>query len=39
MTGNIVTFKVHDLMYVVPSKAEKHVSYGELDGTTKCVMS
>jgi len=39
LTGNIVTFKVHDPMYVVLSKAEKHVPYGELVGTTKCVMS
>lgn len=37
MTGNIVTFKVHDLMYVVLSKAEKHVPYVELVGTTECV--
>jgi hypothetical protein len=39
LTGNIVTFKVHDLMYVILSKAEKHVLYGKLVGTTKRVMS
>ena len=37
MTGNVVISDVDALMYVVPSKAEKHVPYGELVGTTECV--
>ena len=32
-TGNVVISEVDDLMYVLLSKAEKHVSYGELVGT------
>ena len=34
MTGNDVTSHVDALMYVVLSKAEEHVPYGELVGTT-----
>jgi hypothetical protein len=33
MSGIVVISKVHALMYVVLSRAEKHVSYGELVGT------
>ena len=36
MTGNVVISEVDALMYVVLSKAEKHVPYGELIGTTEC---
>ena len=36
--GNIVTSKVDALMYAVLGKAEKHVPYGELVGTTECIM-
>ena len=32
MPGNIVIFKVDDLMYVVLGKAEKHDHYSELVG-------
>ena len=38
MTGNDVTSQVDFLMYVVLSKAEKHVPYGELISTTECIM-
>jgi hypothetical protein len=34
MTGNVIISKVDTLMYVVLSKAEKYVPYGELAGTT-----
>jgi hypothetical protein len=34
MIDNNITSKVDALMYVVLSKAEKHVPYGELVGTT-----
>jgi hypothetical protein len=34
MTSNVVKSKVDTLMYVVLSKAEKYVPYGELVGTT-----
>jgi hypothetical protein len=36
-TGNIVITEVDALMYVVISKAENHVPYGELAGTTECM--
>jgi hypothetical protein len=36
MTGNVVISEAHTLMYVVLSKARKHVPYGELVGTTEC---
>ena len=37
MTGNVAISEVDTCMNVVLSKTEKHVSYGELDGTTQCV--
>ena len=36
-TDNIVITEVDALMYVVISKAENHVPYGELAGTTECM--
>jgi hypothetical protein len=38
MIGNDSVSEVDALMYVVLSKAEKYVPYGELVGTTACVM-
>jgi hypothetical protein len=38
MTGNVVISEVDAVMYVVLSKAEKHLPYGELLGTTECIM-
>jgi len=35
MTGNVIVSEVDALMCVVRSKAEKHVPYGELVGTTE----
>ena len=35
MTGNVVTSEVDVLMYVVISRAEIHVPYGELVCTTE----
>jgi len=35
MTGNVVTSEVDVLMYVVISRVEIHVAYGELVGTTE----
>jgi small nuclear ribonucleoprotein (snRNP)-like protein len=37
MTGNVVISEVDAHMNVVLGKTEKHVPYGELDGTTECV--
>jgi hypothetical protein len=37
MTGSVVISEVDALAYVLLSKAENHVPYGELAGTTKCV--
>jgi len=37
MTGNVVISEVHALMYVVLSKPEERVLYGELVGTTECI--
>jgi hypothetical protein len=37
MTGNDVISEVDALMYVVLSKAEKHVPNGEFVGTTECL--
>ena len=37
MTGSVVISEVDVLMYVVLSKADKHVSYGELAGTKECI--
>jgi len=36
ITANIVITKVGALVYVVLSKKEKHVTYGETVGTTEC---
>jgi hypothetical protein len=36
ITGNVAIFEVDALMYVILSKAEKHMPYGELVGTTEC---
>jgi hypothetical protein len=38
MTGNVVTSEVDAVMCVVLSKATKRVPYGELIGTTECMM-
>ena len=38
MTGNVIMSEVDDLIYVILSKAEKHEPYGELAGTTECMM-
>jgi len=35
MTGNVVISVVDALTYVLLSKAENHVCYGELAGTTE----
>jgi hypothetical protein len=37
ITGNVLMSDVDARMYVVLSKAEKHVPYGELVGTTECM--
>jgi hypothetical protein len=37
MTGNVVTSEVDALMYVVLSRAGKHVPYGEFVGITECI--
>ena len=37
MIGNVVISEVNALKYVVLSKLEKHVPYGELVGSTKCI--
>jgi len=37
MTVNVVIFEVDALTYVVLSKAQKHVPYGESVDTTKCI--
>lgn len=37
MTGIVVISKADALTYVVLNKAEKHVPYVELVGTTECV--
>jgi hypothetical protein len=37
LNDNVVTPKVDVLVYDVLNKAEKHMPYGELVGTTKCV--
>jgi len=38
MIGNVIIFEVDALIYVVLSKAEKHVPYGEVVGTTECIV-
>jgi hypothetical protein len=37
MNGTVVISDVDALTYVVLSRAERHVPYGELGGTTECV--
>ena len=37
MTGNVVISEVDALMYVALSRAEKHVPYVELFGTTEFI--
>jgi len=37
MTANVVIAMVDAFIYVVLSKTEKHMPYGELNGTTECV--
>jgi hypothetical protein len=37
MNVNVVIFEVDAHMYVVLSKEEQHVTYGELFGTTECI--
>ena len=37
MTGSVVLSEVYARMYVVLSKAEKHLSNGDLVGTTECL--
>jgi hypothetical protein len=37
MTVNVVISEEEALVYVVLSKAEKHMPYGELVGTTECI--
>jgi len=39
LTSHVVISEVDALTYVVLSKAEKHVPYGELVGTTECITS
>jgi len=38
MTANVVISEVDALMYVVLSKAERHLAYGELVGTRERIM-
>jgi hypothetical protein len=38
MTGNVVISERDALVYVVLSKEEKHVPYGELVCSTECIM-
>jgi len=37
MVDNVVISEADSLMYVVLSKAKKHVSYGELVCTPECI--
>jgi len=37
MTGYVVIAEVDALMYVILSKAEKHMPYSELTGTAECI--
>jgi hypothetical protein len=37
VTDNVVICDVDALVYVVLSKAEKHMSYGEVVGTRECI--
>jgi len=36
-TGNVVIFDVNAVIYVLLSRAEKYVHYGEVVGTTKYI--
>ena len=38
MIDNVVVSKVDALMYVMLSKAEKHMPYGESIGIIECIM-
>jgi hypothetical protein len=38
MTSNVIISEAESLVCVILSKTEQHVPYGELDGTTECVM-
>jgi len=38
MTANAITPEADVLSYVILSKEEKHVSHGEIVGTTECMM-
>jgi hypothetical protein len=38
MTANAIISEVDVLSYVILSKEEKHVSHGELVGTTECMI-
>jgi len=38
ITGNVVLTEVDVLMYVMLSRGENHVPYGELVGTTERIM-
>ena len=37
MIGNAIRSEVGAVMCVILSRAEKHLSYGELVGTTECI--
>ena len=37
LTGNVIMFEVDALIYVVLSKAEKHMPYWNLVCTTECI--
>jgi hypothetical protein len=37
MTGNVVIFDVDAVIYVLLSRAEKYVHYGEVVGTIECI--
>jgi hypothetical protein len=37
MTGSVVLSEVYAVIYVVLSKAEKHLFYGDFVGTTGCL--
>jgi hypothetical protein len=37
MTGYVIVSKVDALTYVMLSKTERHMPYGELIGTAECI--
>jgi hypothetical protein len=37
MTGKVVVSDIHAAMCVVLGKAEQHMPYGEVVGTTECI--